>query len=81
MKNYPECKFTLFAGCGDPPAIPNVDWECERGYSGELHSVYFPCQGRCNITGEVQYYLYCNASFKWEVTAVNEDTKCESKLQ
>ena len=67
----------IFSGCGVPPAITNIDWECEEGYSGENHSVYFPCQGRCNVTTEVHYHAYCNATLQWEITEVITDNKCE----
>ena len=71
----------MIPGCGAPPNITNIDWECERGYSGELHSLYFPCQGRCNLTGQVQYHLYCNTRFKWEVTDVSDGSRCHGKSQ
>lgn len=77
-KKFPFCNEGETPGCEALPNIENIKWECERGYSGEFHSVYFPCSGVCNITNEVYYHAYCNASFEWEFTDVrNGSPHCE----
>ena len=68
-----------FIGCGPPPAFSNINWDCERGYSDEVYSVYFPCKGRCNLTNEVHYHAYCNASLLWEIT-LDINSLCRGKL-
>ena len=71
--------YTIFSGCGPLPNITNIRWECEEDYSRQVHGVYFPCQGYCNITGEVQFHAYCNTGLLWEVTKVHSGT-CKGKL-
>lgn len=67
-KKFPFCNEGDTPGCGPPPVFPNINWDCEKGYSDEVNSVYFPCKGRCNITNDVHYHSYCNASLQWEIT-------------